>query len=82
MKRTFITPRQTEALMKKLKKYVGKIVAFRPDLFVRLMEYARREGPALDNRFLVARSSGKSGLLICYGGRFRFLVSPADVSLV
>lgn len=68
--------------MKKLQKYVGKIVAFRPELFARLMEYARREGTALDNRFLVARSIGKSGLLICYAGRFRFLVSPADVSLV
>lgn len=68
--------------MKKLKKYVGRVVALRPELFARFMAYARLQGATLNNRFLVAADSEKKGLLICYRGRFRFLVSSTDVLVV
>lgn len=68
--------------MKKLKKYVGRVVTLRPELFARLMAYARLQGATLDNRFLVAAGGEKKGMLVCYGGRFRFLVSSTDVLVV
>jgi hypothetical protein len=65
-----------------LNQYLGRIVRLNQRVFEEIKQRANRQGVALENSFLVVQVNRKINKLICYGARFRIVVSSADVVLV
>ena len=65
-----------------LKRYIGRIVCLKDDVFQEIKRKARDNGLAPENAFLVAEVHQQLKQLICYGNRSRVVVSLTDVVLV
>ena len=73
---------EEESVDEKLKKYVGRIVRLKQDVFLQIKARARHHGAALENSFLVTEVKAGVRKLVCYGNSYRVEVAIADVVLV
>ena len=68
--------------MRKLEKYVGRIVRLQQQTYLRITGRGHAAAERQENRFLVAAVDRRMRQLICYGGNFRINVNPSEIILV
>jgi len=68
--------------MKKLDKYVGRIVRLNKQVFEKIAARYHENGKVLENCFLVAAVGLGMSELICYGANLRIVVNVYEVAFI